>query len=109
MNQPIRTLEGFEWDPSKRLENLERHGVDFGAVAPALARDGWSYRLDTKHSQVEDRFNTFVQLEGRPLLHVTYTVRGRKIRLISVRAAKKREREGFEAGTLEGQWAMVNW
>ncbi len=46
----------FEWDLSKEIENLKKHGIAFTeAVETFCDPDGFQL-TDTKHSAIEERF-----------------------------------------------------
>ena len=83
----------FEWDPAKRLENLRRHGVDFG-VAVRIFEGPILERWDNRFDYGETRWlavGTVNTLE----LTVCYTDRGEIRRIISARKANNAEREAF--------------
>ncbi len=87
----------YEWDENKRAANLAKHDVDF---IDAENFD-WSSAIET----IDDRFNysevrwAALGFIGNRLHVLTYTVRGKNIRLISLRKANKREREYYEEKT----------
>ncbi|MCU0890105.1 MAG: BrnT family toxin [Rubritepida sp.] len=84
----------FEWDEAKRLANLTKHGLDFLDAEAVL--DG-PHVLDEARSIGDEirRMATGI-LEGR---HVTiiFTERHGAIRVISLRKARRRERERHQA------------
>lgn len=51
---------------------------------------------DTKHSVDEGRFIVFGKTNAKRGLHVVYTVRQKKIRVISARDQNKKERSFYE-------------
>lgn len=84
----------FEWDESKRRENLRKHRVEFADAATALS-DDQALTIRDDDSDEEDRFITIGEdLLGRILI-VVYTWRGGTIRLISARKASPRERRQY--------------
>src|SRR5947209_3171370 len=91
------TME-FEWDDEKAEANEHKHGVSFleaeTVFGDTLALTGY----DPEHSDVEDRFITMgTSVEGR-LLIVSHTDRGDKIRIISARQARRKERRDYKDG-----------
>jgi uncharacterized DUF497 family protein len=84
-----------EWDEAKRLKNLEKHEVDFDAVAAC----DWSLAYvveDARKDYGERRYVAFVPLDER--IHViVYVVRTDARRLISARKANAREVRFYEA------------
>jgi uncharacterized DUF497 family protein len=89
----------FEWDEDKAKGNLKRHGVSF-EEASSIFSDPLALTIpDPLHSVEEDRFITMGESHRRKLLVVCTTDRGDKIRIISARAATRRERKDYEEGT----------
>lgn len=85
----------YRWNPKKAASNLEKHGVDF-ADAVGVFEDEWALTLKEEYVEGEQRFVTVgMDFLGRVLV-VVYTYRGDDIRLISARAATKRERKAYE-------------
>jgi uncharacterized DUF497 family protein len=84
----------FEWDDAKATRNFAVHGVTFdaarGIFGDPLAID-W---LDEREHYGEDRYSRVGMVEGR-LLHVAYTMRGERIRIISARGAEPHERRRY--------------
>ena len=86
----------FEWDPSKSLQNIKKHGVSFREGVTAFA-DKLSYTIaDPEHSKGEYRFLLLGLGSSGNLLVVSHTERGDRIRIISVRRATRRERNQYE-------------
>jgi uncharacterized DUF497 family protein len=85
---------GYQWDPEKAALNLEKHGVDF-ADAVGVFEDEWALTIKEEYVEDEQRFVTMgMDFLGRVPV-VVYTYRGDDIRLISARAATKRERRPY--------------
>ena len=83
----------FEWDETKDLQNLIKHGVQF-RLASRVFRDPFRIEYyDETHSLMEDRYITIGLADS--VLTVVYTERGRRVRLISARKATKEEREVY--------------
>ncbi|MEO0680654.1 MAG: BrnT family toxin [Pseudomonadota bacterium] len=84
----------FEWDEAKRAANLAKHGVDFADAA----RLEWGAAVpvpDHRRDYGERRVIALVPLDGR--LHVcVHVLRGRRVRIISLRKANARERRVHE-------------
>lgn len=80
----------FEWDPEKSRANLVKHGIDF-----SHAVDIWhdSDRIEIiLDYEGENRFAT-IGLLNEKIWTAVLTYREKKIRLISVRRARKDEEE----------------
>ena len=85
-----------EWDPDKSKRNLARHKVSFEEAATALLDPLARTSPDTDHSVEEQRFITFGLSAKRRLIVVSFTWRGKSIRIISARLATRQEREIYE-------------
>ncbi len=84
----------IEWDEEKRLSNLARHGVDF-ADAKELFAGPMLRGRDDREDYGEERFIGYGLLRDR-LMAVAFTIRGKTIRIISLRKANSRERKRHE-------------
>ncbi|MEM9273313.1 MAG: BrnT family toxin [Cyanobacteria bacterium P01_F01_bin.143] len=83
----------FEWDETKRLANLRKHGIDFTDVPTVF--DGNVLTIeDDRYSYGEQRFVTFGLLQGR-VIAVVHTEREDRIRIISARKATKYEQRVY--------------
>jgi uncharacterized DUF497 family protein len=81
----------YHWDPRKATSNLARHGVDF-ADAVGVFEDQWALTIKEQVVEGEQRLVTMgTYFLGRVLV-VVYTLRGDAIRLLSARAAMRREK-----------------
>ncbi len=84
----------FEWDERKARANLRKHRVDF-ADAATIFEDDLAVTMVDEDSE-EDRYVTIgMDAVGRVLV-VAYTIRDRRIRIISARRAAKRELIDYE-------------
>ena len=84
----------FEWDDDKAAENWRRHGVLFSQAARA-ARDPFAVEwIDEREDYREQRINLLGMCEGI-ILHVTYTERDERIRIISARRATRHEQDHY--------------
>ena len=86
----------FIWDPAKSKHNEAKHGINFEEAKTAFQDDYFVAFVDPDHSIEEHRFILVGRsAEGR-ILVVSYTERGRSIRIISAREATRRERITYE-------------
>ena len=88
------TGEFFEWDDEKSAVNLRNHGVSFQDAVLAFRDTFGVERIDSRKDYGEERIN-LVSMCGEIMLHVTYTEREDRIRIISARRAEKYEREDY--------------
>ncbi|MBU4273012.1 MAG: BrnT family toxin [Planctomycetes bacterium] len=86
----------FEWDSGKAKSNMAKHGVLFDE-ASTVFQDPLSLTIsDPLHSADEERFVQIGHSCHNRLLVVVHTDRGGRVRIISARAATKRERRNHE-------------
>lgn len=86
----------FEWDKNKAASNLSKHGVSFDEARTAFDDPLYIDFYDPAHSYDEQRYIIVGQSAQNHLLMVSYTERGKVIRLISARRATRKERETYE-------------
>ncbi len=87
----------FEWDERKSRANLAKHGIDFHTASLAF-NDPFALTIpDELHDDQENRFIMLAAIATGAILFVVFTVRAQDvIRLISARAATRRERAIYE-------------
>lgn len=86
----------FDWDEDKATANVKKHGISF-EEAKTVFGDPFSVTIsDPAHSSSEYRFVDIGTSARAMVLAVTYSERGRTIRLISCRKATKAERKIYE-------------
>ena len=93
----------FAWDPVKAAANLRKHGVSFEIAIRAFA-DPFALTEQDRIEDGEARWQTLGMVEGRVLLLVAHTFRDEDedgeaievVRIISARAAARRERRRYE-------------
>jgi uncharacterized DUF497 family protein len=89
----------FEWDPSKAVLNLHKHGVSF-EEASAVFGDPFAGTIpDPMHSTREARFVTIGMTPAQRLIVVIHADRDDRIRIISARPATRTEKKKHEEGT----------
>ena len=71
----------FDWDPEKDAENQRKHDVSFGRAQYAFADPKRVIAKDASHSQTEDRYYCFGEVDGG-VLTVRFTYRASVIRII---------------------------
>ncbi|WP_420854625.1 BrnT family toxin [Sneathiella marina] len=82
----------FEWDEKKSQQNKAVRGFDF-SIVEQFDFDTALTILDNRKDYGEIRFRSTGRIEGK-LFSVTWTARGKNIRIISVRRAHKKECRG---------------
>lgn len=91
----------FEWDITKALANVSKHGVTFDQAATVFLDALALTVYDKAHSQDEDRWFTLGQTADGALLAVAHTFHegepaSARIRIVSARRATPRERRYYE-------------
>jgi uncharacterized protein len=71
----------FDWDTIKDAENQQKHGVSFSQAQYAFADPQRVIAKDITHSQTEERFYCFGEIDGG-VLTVRFTYRASVIRII---------------------------
>jgi uncharacterized DUF497 family protein len=90
-------ISGFEWDAGNARKN-EKHGVSNAEAEQAFFNVPLLMIEDTRHSAREPRFHALGRTDEGRLLHITFTLRsaGQKIRVISARDMRRKERAIYE-------------
>ena len=83
----------FEWDETKRIDTIKKHGIDFFDAAEIFITD---YLQLEARSEIEQRSIAVGMIDGIAIA-VVFTMRGDTIRIITARRARKDEREYYQA------------
>ena len=74
------TITRFDWDSDKDSENQAKHGVSFMRAQFAFADPKRVIANDVSHSQAEERYYCFGEVDGG-VLTVRFTYRANLIRI----------------------------
>jgi len=91
----LTLIEGFEWDAGNARKN-EKHGVTSSEAEQVFFNQPLLLLEDEKHSQAEPRFHALGVTHAARKLHITFAVRGSKIRVISARDMHRKERTIYD-------------
>jgi uncharacterized DUF497 family protein len=95
----------FEWNPEKATNNKKTHGITFDEASTAF-KDTLSLTIyDPLHSEDESRLVLIGNSHRNRLLVVIHTERGDRVRIISARKAKKKERQHYEENAKRSGYA----
>ena len=83
----------FTWDEKKRKLNLAKHGVDFHDAATIF--DGPLVTVEDRREDYGERRYVALGFLADVVVSLTYTERGDRIRIISIRKALKHETRFF--------------
>ena len=85
----------FEWDETKNVENIRKHGLRFEIVKAAFDDDRAIPFADPEHSTVGEPRYALLGMCESGLVFVSFTIRGDNYRLITARKASKRMRKTY--------------
>ncbi|MDP3668180.1 MAG: BrnT family toxin [Telluria sp.] len=93
----LSNISGFDWDDGNARKN-EKHAVSMAESEQIFFNRPLLVLADVKHFESEARFHALGRTDGARLLHITFTLRdaGRKIRVISARDMRRKERKVYE-------------
>lgn len=95
---PFDKITGFEWDNGNEQKNV-KHGVVPAEAEQVFLNEPLIVVDDPKHSDTEQRFHALGQTSEGRLLHITFTIRTSRIRVISARDMHRKERAIYEQET----------
>jgi uncharacterized DUF497 family protein len=88
-------IEGFEWDVGNRDKNFIKHKVSWWECEEVFFNQPLYLSPDIQHSKEEERIFALGCTKAFRLLTAVFTVRNKKIRIISARDMNRREKEMF--------------
>ncbi len=89
----------FEWDLWNIQKNEIKHGVSALEAETAFHDPGYRLFKDARHStDVEPRYVLYGRSLENRILMVGFTIRSARVRVITARAASRKEREIYEEG-----------
>ena len=92
---PLDGCSGFEWDEANAHKNWERHRVSPEEAEDVFFNDPLVVRSDIRRSRREKRYLALGQTSAGRCLFVAFTVRGSRVRVVSVRDMNRRERSAY--------------
>lgn len=84
----------IEFDPAKNEANITLRGLSF-EMAIRFDFDGALILVDDRHDYGEVRYQAVGLIDGQ-LYFLVFTVRGRKVRVISLRLANRKEKAIYD-------------
>lgn len=94
-NNTLKPKE-FEWDAFNRDKNKCKHKVDYQECEEIFGNRPLKTYKDIKHSQDEDRFTALGITNNSRFLYLVFTIRSKKIRIVSARDMSRKERIFYE-------------
>ena len=91
-------IKGFDWDAANQDKNELKHGVTYIECEQIFFNEPLIIVPDPCHSQKEARYAALGKIHSRRHLFVAFTLRRKKIRVISARPMSQKERKVYEQG-----------
>jgi uncharacterized DUF497 family protein len=90
-------LEGFDWDEANLAKNWEKHHVTPWECEQTFFNLPLVVAEDSAHSLTEARYYVLGQTDGGRKLFLVFTIRSKKVRVISARDMSVKERRMYDA------------
>ena len=90
-----KVVAEFEWDEGNK-DKPKKHGVTIGEAEEAFFDDNKVVFSDWIHSAKEKRFTLLGKTRRERLLNIIYTIRRKKIRIITARDINGKEGQLYE-------------
>ncbi|OGI94651.1 hypothetical protein A3A03_01270 [Candidatus Nomurabacteria bacterium RIFCSPLOWO2_01_FULL_40_18] len=92
----LQEVSGFEWDAGNREKNLVKHNVTNEECEESFFDQKKIIMKDVPHSESEERYTLIGQTKQKRLLHIVFTVRNNRVRIISARNLNKKHYRLYE-------------
>ena len=92
----IREPKQFQWDKGNERKSLEKHDVSKEEAEQIFFNQPLLLLADKAHSLDEPRFHALGRTDANRKLHITFTIRGQFVRVISARPMHRKERGYYE-------------
>ncbi|MBI2439993.1 MAG: BrnT family toxin [Lentisphaerae bacterium] len=93
----VPEFEGFDWSGGNAEKNWERHRVTPLEAEQVFFNTPLLQGTDPAHSEMEKRFYALGQTDEGRELFITFTMRGRRLRVVSARAMSRKERRVYRS------------
>ena len=95
MKLVVQGLQGFDWDAANWRKSELKHGVAAVEAEEALLNEPLC-RVDSRHSDSEQRYVALGATNDGRRLFVAFTVRRSRVRIISARPMSRQEGRIYE-------------
>lgn len=92
----LSKITSFEWDKGNIDKSYEKHGITPNEAEEVFLDEEILLLEDAIHSEEEDRFTAIGRTMKGDVLFLSFTLRKKRIRIISARKANKKERRLYE-------------
>lgn len=86
----------FDWDKGNIHKSYKKHGISPNEAEEVLLDEKAIIFYDETHSLGEKRLNSIGVTSVGIILFLAFTMRGKKVRIISARLASSKERRLYE-------------
>lgn len=93
----VPEFEGFDWSGGNAEKNWDGHGVTPLEAEQVFFNTPLLAGVDLAHSQKESRFYALGQTDEGRELFVAFTMRGRRLRVVSARDMSRKERRAYKS------------
>jgi len=90
-------FEGFDWTDGNADKNWKRHGVAPAEAEQVFFNTPLLWGDDPMHSGAEVRFYALGQTDEGRALFIAFTMRGRRLRVVSARDMSRKERRTYRS------------
>ena len=91
----VPEFEGFDWSGGNAEKNWKRHRVTPLEAEQVFFNNPRLVGADLAHSREEKRFYALGQTDENRELFLAFTMRARRLRVVSARDMSRRERRGY--------------
>lgn len=96
MKNVLKECQGFEWDEGNIDKNWIRHKVSRFECEELFFNQPLIVKHDIKHSKSEARFFSLGRTDSNRFLFFSFTLKEKRIRVISARDMTNKERRKYE-------------
>jgi len=89
----------FEWDKHNAEKIKIKHGIEPAECEEVFLNMPLVIKPDIGHSQTETRYHAMGKTNAEKLLFIVFTIRNKRIRIITARAASRKERRMYHETT----------
>lgn len=97
----LRNIVGFEWDKGNIEKSYKKHGIRPRDTEEVFLDKDLRVERDIKHQAKEERHIAIGKTLADKLLFIIFTMRNKRIRIISGRTANRKERRLYEESIKE--------
>jgi uncharacterized protein len=92
----LKEVSGFEWDKGNKNKNLIKHNVANEECEEIFFDQNKIIMKDIAHSESEERYTLIGKTKQKRLLHIVFTIRKDRVRIISARNLNKKHYRLYE-------------